>query len=91
MIGAYRKQIAFAVTDRAGNYIAFTSGGREVREMQLERGKNVQAEQKKGRRISRRTYKQKTINERIHSLANQIVAEAKKYNAQVVIGQSHLN
>ena len=59
--------------------------------MQVERGENVQAEQKKGRRVSRRTYRQKAIDERIHVLANQIVAEAKKYNAQVVIGQSHLN
>jgi IS605 OrfB family transposase len=79
------KQIAFAVTDRAGNLIAFTSGGREVRAMQLERGKNVQADQKKGRRISHRIYRQKMIDERIHILANQIVAEAKKYNAQVVM------
>ncbi len=79
------KRVAFAVLTSQGTLLALSSGGRDVRQLQIERGKTVQDRQSKGRSISRRHYKQKAIDQRIHILANEIVKLAAEQKSQVVM------
>lgn len=79
------KQIAYAVIDEQGSVLTVASGGQNVRRMQVETGRALQAAQRKGQSVSRKHWKTKQRDQMLHMLANQIVCIAKQHCAQVVL------
>lgn len=79
------KQHAYALLDLQGNIIQVSSGGSNVRRMQLTIGKKLQTKQQRGKSISRKDWKQRHLDQQLHILTNEIVSIAQTHKAQVVV------